>query len=353
MLEDQFHFILNLKTIMLKTNEIKYLRKGKSMKKIIFNSFGNEKEMKIVEEEEQKPTGSQVLVKHMAIGVNFIDIYQRTGLYPLSLPSRLGLEAAGIVEEIGDSVESFKKGDRVCYCNGPLGAYATHNLVPENLLLNLPDEIEFETVASSLLKGVTAYFLMHDIYPVGKHDTIIFHAAAGGVGSIASGWAKSLGAKVIGTVGSDEKIDYAKSNGCDHVVNISKESFKDLAIQVTNNEGVSVVYDSIGKNTINDSMDSLKRKGLLVSFGNASGVPDPINILDLMKKGSLFITRPTLFDYVKTREQLVNASDKYFAVLKSGAVKIDVQQKFTLDEVGEAHAAMSGRKTIGTSVLVP
>ena len=154
-------------------------------------------------------------------------------------------------------------------------------------------------------------------------------------------------------VGSDEKIDYAKSKGCDHVVNISKESFKDLAIQVTNNEGVSVVYDSIGKNTINDSMDSLKTKGLLVSFGNASGVPDPINILDLMKKGSLFITRPTLFDYVKTREQLVNASDKYFAVLKSGAVKIDVQQKFALDEVGEAHVAMSNRKTIGTTVLVP
>ena len=323
------------------------------MKKIILNNFGSEKEMKIVEEEQQKPIGNQVLIKHMAIGVNFIDIYQRTGLYPLKLPSRLGLEATGIVEQVGDQVEYFKEGDRVCYCNGPLGAYATHNIVPENLLLHLPDEIEFETVASSLLKGVTAYFLMHDIYKVGKDDTIIFHAAAGGVGSIASGWAKSLGATVIGTVGSDEKINYAKSNGCDHVININKESFKDVALKITDNEGVSVVYDSIGKDTLIDSMDSLRKRGMLVSFGNASGVPDPINILDLMKKGSLFITRPTLFDYVKTREQLINASKKYFDVLKSGHVKIDVQQKFRLEEVGEAHAAMSQRKTVGTTVLVP
>ena len=323
------------------------------MKKIILNNFGDEQEMKLIDGEQQKPIDNQVLIKHMAIGVNFIDIYQRTGLYPLNLPSRLGLEASGVVEAVGDKVEEFKKGDRVCYCNGPLGAYATHNIVPENLLLHLPDEIEFETVASSLLKGVTAYFLMHDIYKVGKEDTIIFHAAAGGVGSIASGWAKSLGATVIGTVGSDEKIDYAKSNGCDHVVNISKESFKDAALKITDNEGVSVVYDSIGKDTLIDSMDSLKKRGLLVSFGNASGVPDPINILDLMKKGSLFITRPTLFDYVKTREQLINASEKYFDVLKSGHVQIDVQQKFTLEEVGKAHAAMSNRKTVGTTVLVP
>lgn len=323
------------------------------MKKIILNNFGDEQEMKLIDGEQQKPIDNQVLIKHMAIGVNFIDIYQRTGLYPLNLPSRLGLEASGVVEEVGDKVEEFKKGDRVCYCNGPLGAYATHNIVPENLLLHLPDEIEFETVASSLLKGVTAYFLMHDIYKVGKEDTIIFHAAAGGVGSIASGWAKSLGATVIGTVGSDEKIDYAKSNGCDHVINISKESFKDAALKITDNEGVSVVYDSIGKDTLIDSMDSLKKRGLLVSFGNASGVPDPINILDLMKKGSLFITRPTLFDYVKTREQLINASEKYFDVLKSGHVQIDVQQKFTLEEVGKAHAAMSNRKTVGTTVLVP
>ena len=323
------------------------------MKKVILNNFGDEKEMKFIDGEQEKPTDNQVLVKHMAIGVNFIDIYQRTGLYPLNLPSRLGLEASGIVEEVGDKVGEFKKGDRVCYCNGPLGAYATHNIVPDNLLLHLPDEIQFETVASSLLKGLTSYFLLHDIYKVGKDDTIIFHAAAGGVGSIASGWAKSLGATVIGTVGSDEKINYANSNGCDHVVNINKESFKDVALKITNNEGVSVVYDSIGKDTLMDSMDSLRKRGLLVSFGNASGVPDPINILDLMKKGSLFITRPTLFDYVKTREELINASERYFDVLKSGHVKIDVQQKFTLEEVGKAHTAMSNRKTVGTTVLVP
>ena len=323
------------------------------MKKIMINAFGDESKMILNEVDTPSPKDNEVLVQHKAIGINFIDIYQRTGLYPLSLPSSLGLEASGVVEAIGGNVKNFNVGDRVCYCNGPLGAYGTHNLVPENLLVHLPDEIEFETIASGLLKGVTAYFLLHDIYQVGSEDTILFHAAAGGVGSIATAWAKALGAKVIGTVGASEKEKYASENGCDHVINYRTHNFKDEVMKITNNEGVSVVYESIGKETIVDSMDSLKRRGLLCSFGNASGVPDPINILDLMRKGSLYITRPTLFDYVKTREQLENASNKFFDVLKSGKVKVDVQQKFDLADIGKAHNSVAERKTIGTTIIIP
>jgi len=323
------------------------------MKKIIINEFGDESKMILNEVDTPSPKDNEVLVQHKAIGINFIDIYQRTGLYPMNLPSSLGLEASGVVEAIGADVKNFKVGDRVCYCNGPLGAYGTHNLVPENLLVHLPDEIEFETIASGLLKGVTAYFLLHDIYQVGSEDTILFHAAAGGVGSIATAWAKALGATVIGTVGSSEKEKYASANGCDYVINYRTHNFKDEVMKITNNEGVSVVYESIGKETIVDSMDSLKRRGLLCSFGNASGVPDPINILDLMRKGSLYLTRPTLFDYVKTREQLENASSKFFDVLISGKVKVDVQQKFDLDDIGKAHASVAERKTIGTTIIIP
>ncbi|MDG2187143.1 MAG: quinone oxidoreductase [Hyphomicrobiales bacterium] len=323
------------------------------MKKITLNNFGNSEQMKLNEVDDLSPNDNQVLVKHMAIGVNFIDIYQRSGLYPLNLPSGLGLEASGIVEAVGENVKNFKEGDRVCYCNGPVGAYSTHNLVPENLLIHLPNEIEFETISGGFLKGLTAYFLLHDVYNVGKGDTILFHAAAGGVGSIATSWAKALGAIVIGTVGSEKKLQYAKSNGCDHVINYTTSSFKDEVDNITNKDGVSVVYDSIGKNTIEDSMDSLKRRGLLVSFGNASGVPDPINILDLMKKGSIFVTRPTLFDYVKTREQLDTASNSFFEALINKNVKIDIQQRYNLIDVAKAHDALSNRETMGATIIIP
>jgi NADPH2:quinone reductase len=323
------------------------------MKKITLNNFGNSEQMKLNEVDDLSPNDNQVLVKHMAIGVNFIDIYQRSGLYPLNLPSGLGLEASGIVEAVGENVKNFKEGDRVCYCNGPVGAYSTHNLVPENLLIHLPNEIEFETISGGFLKGLTAYFLLHDVYNVGKGDTILFHAAAGGVGSIATSWAKALGAIVIGTVGSEKKLQYAKSNGCDHVINYTTSSFKDEVDNITNKDGVSVVYDSIGKNTIEDSMDSLKRRGLLVSFGNASGVPDPINILDLMKKGSIFVTRPTLFDYVKTREQLETASNSFFEALINKNVKIDIQQRYNLIDVAKAHDALSNRETMGATIIIP
>jgi len=323
------------------------------MKKIILNKCGNAEQLELAEVEIPSPSADQVLVKHKAIGINFIDIYQRNGLYPLNLPSGLGLEASGVVEAIGELVKNFKVGDRVCYCNGPAGAYAAFNLIPENLLIHLPNEIDFDVIAGGFLKGLTAYFLLHDVYEVAKGHKILFHAAAGGVGSIATSWAKSLGALVIGTVGSEKKLDYAKSNGCDHVINYNTTSFKDEVNKITNNEGVTVVYDSIGKNTIEDSMDVLERRGLLVSFGNASGVPDPINILDLMKKGSIYVTRPTLFDYVKTRDQLEKASSCFFDALINKKVSIDVQQEFNLENIADAHNSLTKRETMGATIIKP
>lgn len=323
------------------------------MKKIILNKCGDAEQMELAEVEIPSPSADQVLVKHKAIGINFIDIYQRNGLYPLNLPSGLGLEASGVVEAVGDLVKNFKVGDRVCYCNGPAGAYAAFNLIPENLLVHLPNEIDFDVIAGGFLKGLTAYFLLHDVYEVAKGNKILFHAAAGGVGSIATSWAKSLGALVIGTVGSEKKLDYAKSNGCDHVINYNTTSFKDEVNKITNNEGVTVVYDSIGKNTIEDSMDVLERRGLLVSFGNASGVPDPINILDLMKKGSIYVTRPTLFDYVKTRDQLEKASSCFFDALINKKVSIDVQQEFNLENIADAHNSLTKRETMGATIIKP
>jgi len=323
------------------------------MRKIILNKLGDAEQMKLTEVEIPSASADQVLVKHAAIGINFIDIYQRSGLYPLNLPSGLGLEASGVVESVGELVKNFKVGDRVCYCNGPVGAYAEFNLVPESLLVHLPNEIDFDVIAGGFLKGLTAYFLLHDVYEVAKGQKILFHAAAGGVGSIATSWAKSMGALVIGTVGSEKKLDYAKSNGCDFVINYNTSSFKDKVNEITNSEGVTVVYDSIGKNTIEDSMDVLEKRGLLVSFGNASGVPEPINILDLMKKGSIYVTRPTLFDYVKTRDQLEKASSSFFAALINKKVSIDIQQEFSLRNIADAHNSLTRRETMGATIIKP
>ena len=323
------------------------------MRKIILNETGDAEQMELTEVEIPSASADQVLVKHAAIGINFIDIYQRSGLYPLNLPSGLGLEASGVVESVGELVKNFKVGDRVCYCNGPVGAYAEFNLVPESLLVHLPNEIDFDVIAGGFLKGLTAYFLLHDVYEVAKGQKILFHAAAGGVGSIATSWAKSMGALVIGTVGSEKKLDYAKSNGCDFVINYNTSSFKDKVNEITNSEGVTVVYDSIGKNTIEDSMDVLEKRGLLVSFGNASGVPEPINILDLMKKGSIYVTRPTLFDYVKTRDQLEKASSSFFEALINKKVSIDIQQEFSLRNIADAHNSLTRRETMGATIIKP
>jgi NADPH:quinone reductase len=323
------------------------------MKKIIIENFGGTEKLELKDIENSIPKKNEVSIAHKAIGVNYIDIYQRSGIYPISLPSGLGLEASGIVESIGEDVKNIKIGDRVCYCNGPVGAYATHNNVPEQLVLKLPEEISFSTAAASLLKGLTTYFLLNEVFKVKKEHTILFHAVAGGVGSIAVPWAKAIGAKIIGTVGSDEKKIYAEQRGCDHVINYNKESFKEKVLELTNNDGVPVAYDSIGKITVNDSLDCLSKRGLLVSFGNASGVVDPINILNLMKKGSLYVTRPTLFDYVKTRKELENASSEFFKMLIDKKITIDINQEFKLSEVRKAHDSIANRNTKGMTILIP
>lgn len=296
------------------------------------------------------PGPGQVLVRHGAIGVNFIDTYHRSGLYKLVLPSGLGSEAAGTVEAAGDGVTDFAPGDRVAYCTAPVGAYAEAHLVPAEKLIHLPDEIAFETAAAAMLKGLTAQFLLKQTFAVQQGQTILFHSAAGGVGLIACQWAKHLGARVIGTVGSDDKIALAEANGCDLVLNLKQD---DWVAKVQASGRLPVVYDSIGKDTFEGSLDCLAPRGLMVSFGNSSGAVEPFSPVLLTQKGSLYLTRPSLFQYAATPAALQAMADDLFAVIASGAVKIAVNQRFALKDARAAHEALHSRKTTGATVLVP
>lgn len=299
------------------------------------------------------PTGTQVQVRFKAIGLNFIDCYHRSGLYPTpSLPHTLGMEGAGVVEAVGPDVREFKVGDRVCL-GAALGCYSELANFEQALVIPLPDEIEFETAAGMMLKGMTAHYLLRRIYKCGPEDTILFHAAAGGVGSIATQWAKSLGTSVIGTVGSPEKAELAKAQGCDHPILYRDEDFVARVKELTNGEGVPVVYDSIGAATFEGSLDCLKPMGMMVTYGNATGpVPDFSPSL-LAQKGSLFITRPTLMTYVAKREDLLWAANDLFDVVKSGAVNIKIGQRYDLKDTAQAHRDLEDRKTTGSSVLIP
>ena len=295
----------------------------------------------------------EVRVRHTAIGVNFIDTYHRSGLYPVSLPSGIGLEAAGMVETVGEGVTALQKGDRVTYCTGPLGAYAEANNVPADRLVKIPSGIADETAAASLLKGMTAQYLLKRTYPVQRGQTILFHAAAGGVGSIACQWASHLGATVIGTVGSDEKVALAKANGCAHVLNTRNDDWSRRLRQITFGDGVPVVYDSVGKDTFAGSLDCLAVRGMMVSFGNSSGAVPPFEPGILAAKGSLYLTRPTLFHYTRNAKELQETAEDLFAVILSGAVKIAVHQRFPLAEARQAHEALHSRATTGATVLIP
>ena len=299
------------------------------------------------------PRTGDVRVKHTAIGVNFIDIYQRSGLYPVPLPSGLGLEAAGVVEAIGDNVTAVAKGDRVAYCTGPIGSYAEANNVPADRLVKLPPGISDETAAAALLKGMTAQYLLKRTYPLMTGQTIVFHAAAGGVGLIACQWAKHLGATVIGTVGSDEKVMLAKENGCAHVLNTRAGDWSARVREITGGNGATVVYDGIGKDTFMSSLDCLAVRGMLVSFGNASGAVPAFEPGILSAKGSLYLTRPTLFHYTRTPRELQETADDLFAVIQSGAVKIAIHQRFPLAEARQAHEALHSRATTGATLLLP
>lgn len=323
------------------------------MKAIQFDQVGGTEVLKYIDMDCPEPGPGEIQIRHGAIGVNFIDTYQRTGLYPLPLPARLGLEAAGTVVSIGSGVSGFKVGERAGYCTGPVGAYADLNNVPEARAVKLPDSIDDATAAGSMLKGMTAHFLLRRVFDVKAGQTILFHAAAGGVGTIACAWAKHLGATVIGTVGSPEKAALAKAHGCHHTINYTNENFVERVKDITAGEGVPVVYDSVGKTTVPGSLNCLSKRGMLVNFGNASGPADPINLLDLAKKGSLFVTRPTLFDYITNKQELDTAANELFENIENGAIKIEINQRFSLADIAMAHEALETRKTTGATILIP
>lgn len=299
-----------------------------------------------------KPRTGQVQIRHTAIGLNYIDTYQRSGLYPIETPFIPGNEGAGIVEVLGRSVKGLKVGDRVCYA-GLVGAYAEQAVFPADRLLKIPDGITDEQAASMMLKGMTAQYLLRQTYRVKKGDTIVIHAAAGGVGLIVCQWAKHLGATVIGTVGSPEKADIARSHGCDHPIIYTKQNFAERVQTITRGAGVPVVYDSVGKDTYEGSLNSLGHRGMLVSFGNASGPVTSINPIELMSKGSLFFTRPSLPHYTGTRKDLQSTARDLFKVVKSGAVKIEINQTYALKDAAKSHRDLESRNTTGSTVLIP
>ncbi len=299
------------------------------------------------------PAPGEARVRHEAVGLNFIDTYHRGGLYPLPLPSGLGMEGAGVVEAVAADVTDIKPGDRVAYAGGPLGAYSQVRCLPAHRLLRLPEGIDFRTGAAMMLQGLTAAYLLRHTYRVQPGDKVLIHAAAGGVGLIACQWAKALGATVIGTVSSEAKAELAKQHGCDHIIFYTREDVAKRVRDLSGGEGVAVVYDGVGKDTFIGSLDSLRPRGMMVSFGNASGPVPPVDLLQLSQRGSLFITRPTLMHYSATRDELLDLGDELFAVLGSGKVRIEVNQSYALADAATAHRDLEARKTTGSTILVP
>ena len=318
---------------------------------IRIHKFGGLEVMEWEEVSLGKPGPGEALIRQTAVGLNFTDVYSRTGLYPGPLPMGLGAEAAGVIEAVGDGVADLKAGDRVAYGNAPIGAYAEARLIPAHRLVKLPDGISDVTAAAMMLKGLTVQYLIRQIHKVSRGETILCHAAAGGVGLILCQWAKHLGATVIGTVGSDAKAELAKAHGCDHPIVYTREDFAARVAEITGGKKLPVVYDSIGKDTFVKSLDSLAPMGLMVSFGNASGPVENVNLGILAAKGSLFLTRPTLNTYAAKRESLVAMAQDLFAVVQSGAVKIEVNQTMPLREAQRAHRDLEARRTTGSTVF--
>ena len=300
------------------------------------------------------PAAGEAQIRHKAVGLNYIDTYHRTGLYPMALPSGIGLEGAGVIESVGAGVTEFKAGDRVAYANGPIGAYSEVKNHPVDRLVKLPDGITFEQGASMMLQGLTVQYLLRRMYVVPKAgDTILWHAAAGGIGLIACQWAKALGVNLVGTVSSEEKAKLAREHGAAHTVIYTKEDFQAKVIEITGGKKVPIVYDSVGKDTFMKSLDCLQSRGLMVSFGNASGPVGPTDLGILAAKGSLYITRPTLISYTAKREELVANAKDLFDMVLSGKVKVQPRQTYPLKEAAQAHRDLEARKTTGSTVLVP
>ena len=323
------------------------------MKAVKIKKNGGPEVLDLEEISLKKPTKGEVLIEHTAIGLNYIDTYHRSGLYPLTMPSGLGMEASGIIKEIGQDVLDYSVGDRVAYAAVPLGAYATHRIFKTNNLIKVPKEVDLSLAAAIMTKGLTTFYLLHKTYPVSGNETILFHAAAGGVGQVFCQWAKSLGCKVIGTVGSDEKINTAKNNGCYEVINYKKENFAKKVMEITNGSGVPVVYDGVGKSTFEKSVECLKTRGMMISFGNASGALDPINVPKTLQPKGLFFVRPSMGQYLHTREELDEASKVLFEKISSGKVKVEIFKKYKLDDIKQAHIDIESRKIIGPAVIIP
>jgi len=322
-------------------------------KAIRIQKYGGPEVMQWEDVQVGDPGPGEARVRHKAIGLNYLDTYQRSGLYKIPLPSGMGNEGSGTVEAVGSGVSHVKVGDRVAYTGGPIGAYAEVRNMPADRLVVLPEGISFETGAAIMLKGCTAEYLLRRTYKVQPGETILFHAAAGGVGLIACQMAKAIGAKVIGTVGSDEKAKLARAHGCDHVIVYTRENFVERVKQLTGGKGVPVVYDSVGKDTFMQSLDCLRPRGLMVSFGNSSGAVGPTDLGILAAKGSLYVTRPTLNTYAAKREDLLELAKDLFDLVKSGKVKIEVNHKYPLKDAVQAHRDLEARKTTGSTVLIP
>ena len=314
---------------------------------------GGPEVMEYVDVEVGQPGPGEALVRQHAVGLNFIDVYFRTGLYPQPLPAGLGQEGAGVVEAVGEGVTHVQPGDRVAYAGGPNGAYAELRTMPAHVLVKLPDAVSFETAAAMMLQGLTVQYLFRSTYPLMTGQTILFHAAAGGVGLIACQWARALGVNLIGTVGSKEKGELALAHGAAHVINYNEEDIVTRVREITNGTGVPVVYDSVGKDTFFRSLDCLKPRGLMVSFGNSSGAVEPFSPGELAKRGSLYLTRPTLGAYMATRPELEAMAADLFGMVESGKVKIEVNQSFPLAQAADAHRALESRRTTGSTVLLP
>jgi NADPH2:quinone reductase len=323
------------------------------VKAIRMNRVGGPEVMELVDVELPPPGPGEVRMRHEAIGLNYIDVYHRTGLYPQPLPGALGVEGAGVVEELGEGVTDLKVGDRVAYGGRPLGAYSEARNIPAAQLLVLPEKIGFDTAAAMMLQGLTVQYLFHRTVPLKAGDTILFHAAAGGVGLIACQWARVMGVNLIGTVGSEEKAALAIENGATDVINYNKENFTERVKELTGGKGVTTVYDSIGKDTFIGSLDCLQPLGTMVSFGNASGPVPPFGLNELASRGSLFITRPSLMAYTAKREDLEASAKSLFGVVASGEVKIDIRQRYALADVQQAHIDLEARKTTGSTILLP
>jgi len=322
-------------------------------KAIRIHRTGGPEVMEYVDVDVGRPGPGQALVRQMACGLNFVDVYFRSGEYAQPLPAGLGMEAAGIVEALGQGVPHLRVGDHVAYAARPPGAYAEMRILPAQLLVKVPASISFETAAAVMLQGLTVQYLFRRAFELQGGETILFHAAAGGVGLIACQWARAIGVTLIGTVGSDEKAELAKAHGCVHAINYRRENFVERVREITEGKGVPVVYDSVGKETFFGSLDCLSPLGMMVSFGSASGPVPPFNLGELASRGSLFITRPSVFDYTAKRDDLEKAAAEVFSMVEGGKIKVHINQRYALQDVAQAHRDLAARGTTGSTILIP